>query len=200
MMSVRSRGTVFSSLSRKHGLTCVPPAHVAVEAIIIAIGGIISAENVLTASRMNRKVVFVLQESMVASVVESGLSVEPDIFILVSPLDSSSVKVIISHTPPYLENEAIECALRPYGTVVFRSSMVPLRCRDDYLKHVYSFRRQLFMVLNENRRDLDVSFTIKHDNYNQMYATTQVLTCYACNQYGHLRKDCPGNPLRLIFD
>ena len=51
------------------------------------------------------------------------------------------------------------------------------------------------MVLNENRRDLDVSFTIEHNDYNyQMYTTTQVFTCYTCNQHGHLRRDCPGNP------
>ena len=97
MTSVRSHGTVFRSLSRKHGLTCVPPAHVAVKSIIIAVGGIIGDENVVAASRMNKKVVvFVLQERMVASGVESGISVEPDIFIPVSPLDSPSVKVIIS--------------------------------------------------------------------------------------------------------
>ena len=93
MTCVRSRGAVFGSLSWKHGLTCIPPAHVAVKAIIIAVGGIIGAENVLAASRMNKKVVvFVLQESMVASVVESGLSIEPDIFIPVSPLDYLLVK------------------------------------------------------------------------------------------------------------
>ena len=50
-------------------------SHEAVKAIIIAVGGIIGTVNVLAASRMNKKVVvFVLQESMVAIVVESGLS------------------------------------------------------------------------------------------------------------------------------
>ena len=136
---------------------------------------------------MNKKVIaFVLQQSLVTSVVESGLSVEPNIFIPVSPLDSPSVKVIVSNIPPFVKNEKTELALRHFGAVVSRISMVPLRCRDDHFKHVYSFRRQLFMGFEQNRRDLDVRFTNKHNNYNYQMFATQVLTCYACNEHGHL--------------
>ena len=80
-------------------------SHVAIKEIIIAIIGIVGAENVLTASIMNKKVVvFILQISIVASFVESGLLVESDIFNPVSPLDSPSAKVIISNIPTYMDN------------------------------------------------------------------------------------------------
>ena len=54
---------------------------------------------------MNKKVVvFILQISIVASFVESGLLVESDIFNPVSPLDSPSAKVIISNNTTYMDN------------------------------------------------------------------------------------------------
>ena len=73
-----------------------------VKEVIVIVGEVIRAQNVFAASRTNKRViVLVLQESMMACVMELGLSVEPHIFIPVSPLDfplSKSYRFEL-HTP-----------------------------------------------------------------------------------------------------
>ena len=73
-MADSSRYTAFETLTRKHGLVCMPSSGIDAEAVILAVGEIIGLENVKAASRMNKHVViFVSIVNMVAQVVEHGL-------------------------------------------------------------------------------------------------------------------------------
>uniref|UniRef100_UPI00358E0D42 RILP-like protein 1 n=1 Tax=Myxine glutinosa TaxID=7769 RepID=UPI00358E0D42 len=68
-MSTRSPYAAFEALTRKHGVVCVPPDEVSVEHIVIAIGNIIGMEKIRAASRMNKRIVFLAEESLVHEVV-----------------------------------------------------------------------------------------------------------------------------------
>ena len=66
---------------------CDPQREVKIEDVLLAIGKIVGLHNIHAASRMNKKVVvFVSEVHMVTSVVEQGLVVHPDLFLLVSPI------------------------------------------------------------------------------------------------------------------
>ena len=65
---------------------CDPPREVKIEDVLLALGKIVGLHNIRAASRMNKKVVVFFSEvHMVTSVVEQGLAVHPDLFLLVSP-------------------------------------------------------------------------------------------------------------------
>ena len=57
-------------------------------------GNIVGLHNIRAASRMNKKfVVFVLEEHMVATVVEHGLFIEPNTYLSVFALQAQQLKL-----------------------------------------------------------------------------------------------------------
>ncbi len=68
--------------------------------------------------------------------------------------------------------------------------MIPLGCKNQALKHVLSFRRQVFMFLES--ASLDISFRVQHEGKSFMiYANTCSLKCYECGDIGHKKNVCP---------
>ena len=73
------------SLTQKNGLLRTPPPKMSVEQIVVCAVKSIGMQNVIAASRMNQHVIiFISKEEMVTQLVETGLSIEPDIFVFVS--------------------------------------------------------------------------------------------------------------------
>jgi len=126
MANVRLNHSMYESLTRKNGLVCDPPREVKIEDVLLAIGKIVGLHNIRAATRMNKKVVvFVSEVHMVTSVVEQGLAVHPDLFLLVSPLDTPAVKVNVSNAPPFIRNNDLCAQLSKFGTIVSKITMVP---------------------------------------------------------------------------
>lgn len=97
----------FSILTARHGCKCIPDDSVSVEHCLVAIGNEIGAQNILSASRMNKALVVFLKElTMVDHLVECGVSVR-DNFIPVLPLSNLSKKVILSNVPSFIPNDMI---------------------------------------------------------------------------------------------
>ncbi len=70
--------------------------------------------------------------------------------------------------------------------------MIPLGCKNAALRHVLSFRRQVFMFLNSPERTLEVSFRVIHGESSYMvYASTDSLRCFVCGDLGHKRFASP---------
>lgn len=179
-----------SSLSLRHGVRCVPDAGVTVEDVLLAIGEQIGFDNIVSASRMNKAVVvFLKDQSFVSKLIVSGVWVS-GAFVIISPLVSQSTRVNISNCPPYIPNACIENELQRFGKIVSGITLIPLGCKKEALKHVLSFRRQLFMVLESPT--LDISFRVKHEDKSYMiYASTNHLKCFECGSIGHKKMECP---------
>lgn len=128
-------------VSRRHGVRCVPAQGVSVEDVLLAVGEEVGYDNISSASRMNKAVViFVKEERLVSRLVSNGIVVSGD-FVVVSPL----VTLFISNVPPFIGNEDIERALAQYGKCASAIKMIPLGCKHEALKHVLSFRRQVYV-------------------------------------------------------
>lgn len=66
----------------------------------------------------------------------------------------------------------------------FRATGNSLGCKNESLKHVMSFRRQVFMFLNEP--SIDVSFRVMLEGKAYMiYANTGSMKCFNCGDVSH---------------
>lgn len=98
------------------------------------------------------------------------------------------------NVPPFIGNKVIVRELARFGKVVSEVKTDSLGCKNSVLKHVMSFRRQLFMFLNSLDKLLDVSFRVNDgDTSNMSFASTESLRCFECGEYGHKRLSCPQN-------
>ncbi|XP_026109591.1 zinc finger CCHC-type and RNA-binding motif-containing protein 1-like [Carassius auratus] len=141
---------------------------------------------------MNKAVVvFLKSDSHVNQLTVSGIWVR-EAFVTITPLSAPATKIIISNVPPFITNETITKELQRFGKITSPVRMIPLGCKNNALKHVLSFRRQVFMFLNSPDRTLEVSFRVNHgENSYMVYASTENLKCYECGVLGHKRFACP---------
>lgn len=178
------------SLSLRHGIRCITQVGITVEDVLLDVAERVGHENIISASRMNKAVVvFLKEELLVNRLVESGIVVS-GAFVIVQPLISPTVKVVISNVPPFIPDEDIQRELLRYGKFASGIKMIPLGCKNESLKHVLSFRRQVFMFLNAPT--LNVSFRCVYEGKSYMlYANAGELRCYDCGAVGHVRLTCP---------
>ncbi len=164
------------------------PNGVNVEEVLLAVGEI-GYPSIVSASRMNKAVVvFVKEENQVNRLISSGILVSGD-FITVSPLVAPTIKVTVSNVPPFIQNQEIERELLQHGKLASTIKTVPLGCKHEALKHLMSFRRHVFMFLNE--QELDVSFRVWQGRAYMIYANTGNMKCFECGDIGHKRLVCP---------
>ncbi len=181
-------------LTAKHGCKCLPDESITVEDCLIAIGSEVGSRNIVSASRMNKAVVVFLREvSLVQHLVEFGLSIR-DTFLPVLPLSSPSKKVILSNVPPFITDDSLERLLGRYGKIVGPIKMIPLGLKNPEFKHVMSFRRQTFMILNAEFQSLNTSAktTLLGKEYT-IYISTESMRCFTCGKYGHTKLVCKMN-------
>ncbi len=190
MAAVPAQGT--ACLSLRNGCRCVPEAGVTVEDLLVAVGQKVGFDNIISGSRMNKAVVvFLKAEALVNKLTVDGLWVK-EAFVPVSPLSAPATKITISNVPPFVSNDVIIKELLRFGKIASPMRMIPLGCKNTALKHVMSFRRQIFMFLSSQDRSLEVSFRVKHeDNSYMVYASSESLKCFDCGDVGHKRFSCP---------
>lgn len=143
---------------------------------------------IVSASRMNNAIVLFLKTIELANqLTETGVVI--DVFTSVVPLSMPSKKVILSNVPPFISDEVLEQTLLHYGKLVSTIKKFPIA---PLLKHVVSFRRFVYMILKDNKDELDLTMNVTVDNFNYViYATTSVMKCFGCGQTGHLIRACP---------
>lgn len=190
MASPSAEGTPVLSIG--NGCKCFPDQICRVEDVLMAMGKVVGHDKIVSASRMNKAVVvFLKDEKFVNMLVESGIEMS-DTFVQVTPLRSPATRVIISNAPPFIKNEAILKELGRFGKFASAIRDVPLGCKNSALKHVTSFRRQVFMFLQAPTKFLDISFRVQHGESSYLiFATTESMRCFECGDLGHKKLLCP---------
>ncbi|KAK3539439.1 hypothetical protein QTP70_008052 [Hemibagrus guttatus] len=163
-----------------------------VEECATAVAKLIGAKSIVTAARMNKSVVmFVDDVSKAETVVLNGVVIKGTL-VKVFPLSTPARRVILSNVPRFIDDEDLCKLLSRFGKVLSPFKMIPTGCEDPELRHIYSYRREAFMVLNNRDEDLNVIFKTKSDGEEYtIYATSGSLKCFGCGQEGHLARSCP---------
>lgn len=184
-------GGSFDYLTRRHGVKI--DSAVSVEECSLAVGVVVGTENIISASRMNSAIVIFLKTVVLANrIVENGIVVN-GIFTPVLPLSTPSKRVTLANVPPFISNEVLAGMLSRYGKLVSQIKMIPIGCKSPLLKHVVSFRRYVYMILQDNLDDLDLALNFRQDEFNYViFVTTNSMKCFGCGEIGHLIRACPG--------
>lgn len=181
----------FESLTRRHGIKV--DSDVSVEECGLAVGEVVGHEHVVSASRMNRAIVLFLSSVAKADeAIQTGVVIK-DSLTPVLPLSSPSRKIILSNVPPFLKDELIARELSRFGKLVSPIRKIPAGCQSPLLKHLLSFRRQVYMVLNHGQSELDLTIKFKEEGFDYVvYVTSNMaMKCFGCGKVGHLVRDCP---------
>lgn len=92
-----------------------------------------------------------------------------------------------------MKDEMIVQELSRYGKIVSPIKKIPLGCKSPLVKHLVSFRRQVFMILKNGEDELDLVFKFKVEGFDYAVFVSSDLTikCFTCSKIGHLSRNCP---------
>lgn len=187
-----SQHASLESLTRRHGVKVMPAERCSVEDCVIAVAAVVGYDCIMSASRMNSAIVMFLNSvEKVNEVVEAGIVVN-DSLTSVMPLVQPSKRVILSNIPPFIKDEVLERELSRHGKLVSKIKKISLGCKLPQLKHVVSFRRHVFMILNNHNEELNLAMKFKIDDFDYViFATSESMKCFGCGREGHVIRACP---------
>jgi len=107
-------------------------------------------------------------------VVEEGLAVG-DLFVQVFPLEQPSTRVLVSNVPPFITDEFLSRELSPIREIAsgFKESL---------MKHITSYRRSVYMILNDRSEELNLHFRVRVDYNYDIYASSSAMKCFHCGE------------------
>ncbi|TWW71171.1 hypothetical protein D4764_17G0006540 [Takifugu flavidus] len=118
----------------------------------------------------------------------------------VDQLVVAGVVVNDEHTPvfppsnPAKKNGMLLRELSRHGRVVSPMRLIPLGSKSPLLSHAVSFRRQVSMVLNNNKEGLNMALRFRVDDfYYTVFVTTDPLKCFGCGEEGHVIRESAQN-------
>ncbi len=189
-MAAQNMSTSLESLTRRHGVKVVSAVNV--EECILAVGDVVGHECILAASRMNNAIVLFLNSVEKANeIVEKGVVIG-GLFTPVLPLSTPAKKVTLSNVPPFITDEMLDKELSRFGKIVSPMKKIALRSKSDLIKHVVSFRRFIYMILKDNRTELNLNLKLRVDDFDYtVFVSTDVMKCFGCGKMGHLVRVCP---------
>lgn len=178
-----------SSLTRRHGVKVA--SAVSVESCCLAVGEVVGHENIMSASRMNSAIVIFFNTIEKANeIVQRGIIID-GVLTPVLPISLPSKRVTLSNVPPFISDVVLTQALSRYGKLISSIKKIPIGRVSPLLKHVVSFRRSVYMVVN-NDADLDLKLNFRVDDFDYVvFITTDKIKCFGCGKVGHLIRACP---------
>lgn len=115
-----------------------------------------------------------------------------DHILEIRPLISRNKRIVLSNVCPIIPHEVLiqkfnEMNVKILSPITFMKVGIP----DVGFSHIMSFRRQLY-VSPEDEKRLPDSLQIHYEDTNYwIYISNESMKCFTCNTNGHLAKNCP---------
>jgi len=138
----------------------------------------------VSASRMNSAfVLFFSTIEKANELVQKGVVIKGSL-TPVFPLSTPAKKIMISNIPPFVKDEMIVQELSRHGKIVSPIKKIPLGCKSPLVKHLVSFRRQVFMILKDGEDELDLVFKFKIEgfDYTVFASSDTTIKCFGCGE------------------
>lgn len=165
---------------------------------IVNLGNLIGPKNISFASKIsnNRVCIYLSSKECVDSFISqhAGISIG-DVYVAARRMITPANRVILSNVSPIIPHEIIENVLKISGLkTVSPVSFVGVGLGMSEYAHIYSFRRQVYIVPDENT-ELPSSLIIdfEGDAY-RIFLSNDDLKCFLCKTTGHISKHCPNVP------
>jgi len=165
---------------------------------IIAIGQIISPNNIIFVSKisMSRVCIFLSSEHILCSLLEKTQNKikinqhEIPIRRLLNP----AKRIIISNVCPSIPNQTIMHALEQINIIpISEINYLKAGIKEAGYEHILSFRRQIY-IKHEDIPKLPGSLLININETNfRIFFTDDTITCYTCKSIGHTSMSCNKN-------
>ena len=181
----------WTKLSRKNGVRVIPSFSCTDEKVAQAVATSLNSPlAVKSVGRMtNSVVVFVDTVEGANQLIENGVEIDGK-FVKVLPLATPSKKITLSNVPPFITDEALVQKLSCYGKVVGDIMKVNRNFNTTELKHCVSYKRTVFMNLDQRSGDFSASFKLVVDGYDYTVFASSVVKCFICGG-DHLMHSCP---------
>lgn len=165
---------------------------------VVKIGSIIGPRNIIFASRISngRICIYLSNKNLVDQIVNDYGEIEIDNHkITIRRLVTPARRIILSNACPTIPHKHLEERLKDLGLqcmspITFLRASVP---GDEY-SHVYSFRRQVYVQPDDTillPPYINVTF---EDTEYRIFLACDDLTCFICNQRGHIANHCKNTP------
>lgn len=161
---------------------------------VVATGKVVGPTNVLFASRMsnNRVCIYLSSSEVVNSFVDAKGGVDiNDIFVPARKLILPAKRIILSNVSPCIPHYVIEEVfkmknIKTVSPISFIGAGIGL---DEY-RHVCSFRRQVFIHL-EQSVEVPSSLLISFESEEyRIFLSDDKLKCFRCKEEGHIAANC----------
>lgn len=161
---------------------------------VVATGDLVDPKDILFASRMsnNRVCLYFSSKTIVNTFIEQHGGVEiNDIFVPARKLILPAQRIILSNVSPCIPHEAIEENLKEKGLkLVSPISFIGAGIGIDKFRHVYSFRRQVFVAVDQTVEiPNSVSVVFEQEEY-RIFLSDDKLRCFRCKEEGHIASNC----------
>lgn len=116
----------------------------------------------------------------------------------IRPLISRNKRIVLSNVCPVIPHELIEDKFKQMNIQILSPiTFLKVGIPDPGFSHIMSFRRQLY-VSPEDERRLPESMQISFEDTNYwIYITNDSMKCFVCNGTGHAAKHCPQSKQNL---
>ncbi|KAI5745088.1 hypothetical protein M8J76_008147 [Diaphorina citri] len=178
-------------LSKKCAIVFPNVESIHVDKYFVAVGEILGFKNIIFGGKSGQRMVMhLVSEDLVDSFVDSHdhaiVNGEP---LLVKKMINPGFKVIFNHVNPSVPNDLLLQAISKYGRPISPITYVNTGLRDERLRHIYTYKRQVFV---DNKDAIPNSIQVSlGSEFNTIYLTIDSLKCYSCGLEGHSIKNCP---------
>ena len=167
-------------------------AEFTIQDYVMAIADVVDAKDISHASKIQGKVCVYMKNSESANNLtkDEGITIN-GVWVNCRKYVNSASKLVISNVLPEITNDSLLTVLANYGKVTseIRDLNIPIANTRPDLAHVKSFRRVVFILLNDKHK-VPQMINLKLEGMQWTIYLTLDDACYRCKSTLHLARDC----------